>query len=247
MIKNVVYFSVIASLMLFWGQTLHAYFGNFNADEDIKHPVVVELYTSQSCSSCPPADKFLNELNTEDDVIALGFHVTYWDHLHWKDTLSREFSTNRQRSYNKALGSGRVYTPQMIVNGHDEFVGSRRGHAGDVLRKSHNILPINIKKEDAASFEIILPQGPAGQYRLWLFGSRSHHQQAIKAGENRGRTVSYAHAVLSEYSLDSWQGQRLVRSVKLPKSFEGDTITILAQSNNGYGDIIAAGRASIEP
>ncbi len=247
MIKHIVYFIGIGGLLIFWGQTLHAYFGGFNADEDIKQPVVVELFTSQSCSSCPPADRFLNELADHKDVIALGFHVTYWNHLHWKDTLSREFSTARQRAYNNALRTGRVYTPQMIINGHDEFVGSQRGRAGDVIRQTHDILPLSITRSGEQAFEVQLPKTKPGQYRLWLFGTKTAHQESIRAGENRGRTVSYAHAVLSELSLDAWQGQRLIRSVELPEDFEGDTLTILAQSADGYGDIIAAGRIARLP
>ena len=99
-------------------------------------PVVVELFTSQSCSSCPPADRNLGKLSENPNVIALGFHVTYWNHLHWEDTLSNEFSTKRQRSYAAAFRNGRVYTPQMVVNGEQEFVGSNGSKVNAALKKA---------------------------------------------------------------------------------------------------------------
>src|SRR6201987_5568294 len=89
-------------------------------------PVVVELFTSQSCSSCPPADALLAELARRDDVIALGFHISYWDGLAWKDPFSSQSSTDRQRAYARLFDLGQVYTPQMVVDGAREMVGSDR-------------------------------------------------------------------------------------------------------------------------
>ena len=88
-------------------------------------PVVVELFTSQGCSSCPPADRLLAELATRSDVIALGYHINYWDRLGWRDPLSRSSSTERQRSYALQFAS-QVYTPQIVIDGRSEMVGSDR-------------------------------------------------------------------------------------------------------------------------
>src|SRR5216684_6783440 len=89
-------------------------------------PVVVELFTSQGCSSCPPADALLGELAKKGEVVALGFHISYWDSLGWKDPLSSPSSTERQKAYARRLGDGRVYTPQMVVDGTSQMVGSDR-------------------------------------------------------------------------------------------------------------------------
>src|SRR6202163_2652786 len=97
-------------------------------------PVVVELFTSQGCSSCPPADALLGELAQRGDVLALGFHISYWDGLGWKDPSSRQSSTDRQRAYARLLGRGQVYTPQMVVEGRSEMVGSDRGAVLAALR-----------------------------------------------------------------------------------------------------------------
>src|SRR5258708_19012238 len=96
-------------------------------------PVVVELFTSQACSSCPPADALLRELSRRSDVIALGFHVAYWDGPGWKDPFSSASSTERQRSYARLFGQHQVYTPQMVVNGAREMVGSHRQRVLEAL------------------------------------------------------------------------------------------------------------------
>src|SRR5579863_6180669 len=89
-------------------------------------PVVVELFTSQGCSSCPPADALLAELAKQDGVIALGFHISYWNGLGWKDPLSSEASTDRQKAYAGRFNGGQVYTPQIVVDGTAEMIGSDR-------------------------------------------------------------------------------------------------------------------------
>src|SRR5712692_8081349 len=104
-------------------------------------PVVVELFTSQGCSSCPPADALLGELARRGDVLALGFHISYWDSLGWKDPLSSQNSTDRQRSYARRFTGGRVYTPQIVVDGTSEMVGSDRDAVLAALRKAGEARP----------------------------------------------------------------------------------------------------------
>ena len=101
-------------------------------------PVVVELFTSQSCSSCPPADSLLGELAHSSDVVALGFHISYWDGPGWKDPFSSQSSTDRQRAYSRLFHLGQVYTPQMVVDGAREMVGSDRA---SVLAALHDARP----------------------------------------------------------------------------------------------------------
>src|SRR5712671_6375700 len=97
-------------------------------------PVVVELFTSQGCSSCPPADALLGELAKKGEVLALGFHISYWDSLGWRDPRSSKSSTERQKAYARRFSDGRVYTPQIVVDGSSEMVGSDREAVLDAVR-----------------------------------------------------------------------------------------------------------------
>ena len=108
--------------------------------EAVDRPVVVELFTSQGCSSCPPADKFLHKLAAHEDVIALALHVDYWDYIGWTDSFADPAYTKRQRAYAKTAGERVVYTPQMIINGADGVVGNRPMDVVDVIDR-HRRLP----------------------------------------------------------------------------------------------------------
>lgn len=209
-------------------------------------PVVVELFTSQSCSSCPPADKLLQELSEKPGVIALACHVTYWDHLHWKDTLSQEFCTNRQRLYAQARGSLRNYTPQMVVSGHEEFVGSQRGTAYKAIKKAAENPAAEIGLEyDGAVLRVTLPAlgEPDSAYDLWLFGTKKEVMQKIPSGENRGRTVTYVNSAVMQLVLPLWDGAGAERSINLPYTADADGLTVIAQET-GYGPVVAAGTLS---
>ena len=224
-------------------------------------PVVVELFTSQSCSSCPPADKVLEELDQHDNIIALGCHVTYWDHLDWKDTLSQPFCTQRQRAYAAARGTGQIYTPQMVVNGQVEFVGSNRSKAVREVDKAAKagatraLKPIAVTRPGPATLTVLLPQLDPAQLApgappqtLWLLTYRNQHTQSMRSGENRGRTVAYVNPVSALTALDTWDGQAATRTYPLPPELantpETDGYVILAQSPP-TGPITAAGKVSI--
>ncbi|MCD8496909.1 MAG: DUF1223 domain-containing protein [Alphaproteobacteria bacterium] len=152
-------------------------------------PVVVELFTSQSCSSCPAADKVLKDIAQRPGVIALGFHVTYWDHLGWKDTLSKSFATERQRNYAAERSSSRVYTPQMVVNGGEEFVGSDKSRLSRAISKASALSTITVDRHPQ-KLSLSLPELSGGPYMLWVYGVRGALVQPIRSGENRGRVRS---------------------------------------------------------
>jgi len=208
-----------------------------------KAPVVVELFTSQSCSSCPPADALLGELAKHDNVIALGCHVTYWDHLNWRDTLSRKFCTERQRAYARHMGANQVYTPQMVVNGTVQFVGSNRAKASQAIASS-TVQPIKLERTDTNTLTATLPVlagGPALQ-TLWMMRTHSEHTQAIKSGENRGKTITYVNSVETLEQVGTWSGSAQTLSFPLPKGeAENPSFTLIAQPQ-GFGGITAAGR-----
>lgn len=240
MIKNTLFFAALLTFLLLAAGTLHAQYGALNTDQ-INKPVVIELFTSQSCSSCPPADENLRELSQNPNVIALGFHVTYWNHLNWKDTLSYEFATGRQRAYTGYKHNGRVYTPQMIINGDAEFVGSRRGDIATALKNAREITPINIAHNDA-TLNITLPQVENGAYRLWLAGVQKEYHQDIPSGENSGKSVTYSNAVHSWRDAGAWDGTGKTLELKITPSQNIDYYVILAQEKD-YGPIIAAGKS----
>ena len=181
------------------------YLNNYAVAENNRaDPVVVELYTSQSCSSCPSADRVLSEIANNDNIIALGCHVTYWNHLHWKDTLSLQDCTDRQRAFNRDAGTGRVYTPQMVINGADEFVGSRRGTAFNAIASAARILPLTLVESDR-QITVTLPANIRNQpYVAEWVTFADHHDQHVPSGENRGRHLSYTNPIKAiDYSTNS--------------------------------------------
>ena len=240
MIKNILFGAVFISILGFWVTQLYAHFTPMQ-NHKLQGPVVVELFTSQSCSSCPPADRNLAALSDNPNIITLGFHVTYWNHLHWKDTLSHQFSTDRQRAYAAYTRGGRVYTPQMVVNGADEFVGSRKGDINRAIANTHNIQPITLNKNNDNSLSADLPDLPPGSYTLWLAGTQNEHTQAIPTGENRGRTVTYKNAVIDFTEQGSWNGKAGKRTFNIEANPDVDRYVLLVQQN-GFGKITAAGQ-----
>lgn len=240
MTKNYLLLGMIVAVIIFAANKLHARYSPFDTSE-MNKPVVIELFTSQSCSSCPPADKNLSKLAQSPNIIALGFHVTYWDHLSWKDTLSKRFSTDRQRSYSRYSGKSRVYTPQMVVNGTREFVGSRGGDIAKALKNATPVEPLNVSIDGNNILTLILPELKEGDYTLWVAGIQNEHEQSIPSGENRGRTVTYTNAVLDYASAGQWNGKAETRQFEAFTAEGIDHYIVLAQEK-GYGPIAAAGQ-----
>jgi hypothetical protein len=208
-----------------------------------ENPVVVELFTSQGCASCPAADKILKEIAAQNNVIALACHVTYWDYLGWRDTLSRDFCTERQRGYAAQNPSHRVYTPQMLINGQGAFIGSRREQAlrGIENARVHNqILPVSLNMKSAGTLTATLPALPAGRYTLRVFGYKRTHQESITAGENRGRNVDYTNSILFQTLAEDWDGTPGTRDLDIPQGQGTDNYAVLVQ-NDPFGPVVAAG------
>lgn len=209
-------------------------------------PVVVELFTSQGCSSCPKADAVLAQIAAKPNVIALGCHVTYWDQIGWKDTLALPLCTQRQAEYAQFLGRGaHVYTPQMIVNGAAQFNGGDRNAAETVIQSGGGqvVLPINITPEGEAGLRIqlpYLPVRPSGAARLLIFSYKNQSDVAISSGENGGRNISYTHPVLALDEGEEWAGN--ARDVSFtPSNAAADGYAVIAQDAE-TGRIIAAGK-----
>jgi hypothetical protein len=242
MIKAIATGALIFGLFSFWSNVSSAPLAD---DKTLPSntPIVVELFTSQSCSSCPPADKNLAELSQNPNIIPLAFHVTYWNHLHWKDTLSREFSTQRQRAHANYNRSNRVYTPQMVINGNEQFVGSRKDRIRASLKNAQKLQRITLI-QDGNQITANLPSADKSQYTLWLAGVKNAHTQKIPSGENRGKTVTYHNAVLTLENIGNWNGASEDRVIDVHPTPEPtiDHYVLLAQTKS-YGEIVAAGKS----
>src|SRR5262245_52022110 len=174
-------------------------------------PVVVELFTSQGCSSCPPANAYLNEMARDRrDVLPLAFHVTYWDRLGWKDPFSLEAATARQDRYGHRFGDG-SYTPEIVVDGASSHVGSDRAGVGPAIeqgrRKTETAAAISVSKDGG---ELVIEGGGGRRSgKVLLIGFDHDHQTAIRRGENGGRTLAESNVVRSIRAIGDWQGTPL--------------------------------------
>jgi len=235
MIKNTLLAAAILGMIFFWSQKPRA---------QTNGPIVVELFTSQGCSSCPPADQIMNQLAEKPNFIPLSYHVTYWDYIGWKDPLGRTFADQRQRSYSKYKRSSRIYTPQMIINGGKEFVGSRAREADQNLSNARPVGKIALVGITPQGTQISLPQLNNGDYHLWVAGVKRVHNENIGRGENRGKIVTYTNTVLSLDKSQRWDGNAKTINVKLEKQSNIDYYVIFAQ-NGAFGEIAAAGKIGI--
>ena len=182
--------------------------------------VVVELFTSQGCSSCPPADAYLAELAARDDVIALSFHVDYWNYIGWDDPFSSPAATARQRAYGRALQKRYVYTPQIVVDGRAEAVGSNRAVVSSLIKmaKAAQKIGIDVTRNADGSADIRLPAALPGGARtgeLWIGFYDAAVKTEIRAGENRGETIANANIVRSFKRIGDWDGTALDTRVDL--------------------------------
>jgi hypothetical protein len=176
-----------------------------------ERPVVVELFTSQGCSSCPPANAFLNEISRgRSDVLPLAFHVTYWDRLGWKDPFSLEAATIRQDSYGHRFGDG-PYTTEIVVDGTVGLVGSHRDEVNAAIERAkwgqHTATDVNVDKAEK-NVAIRIGSG-IGRGRVLLIGFDHEHTTKIARGENGGRTLAESNVVRSIRPVGEWSGKPL--------------------------------------
>ena len=202
-----------------------------------ERPIVVELFTSQGCSSCPPADALLGELTRRDDVLPLAFHVDYWNRLGWKDPYSSAEATGRQRAYAKLLESPTVYTPQMVVDGRTDVVGSYRDEVLQAIaaaRAAAVAVPIDTAS-DAGGLRVRVGANEAGAKRatLWLVGFDRHHETRIGAGENGGHTLAEWNIVRGFESIGDWQGTAYETTVPADKLAGYERVALVLQAASG--------------
>ncbi|MCO6382266.1 MAG: DUF1223 domain-containing protein [Vannielia sp.] len=206
-------------------------------------PVVVELYTSQGCSSCPPADEILAKLAKKPGVIALALHVDYWDYIGWKDAFAKPEHTKRQKAYAREAGARTIYTPQMVIGGVDHVVGARPMDVLDLLgtHKARPAVMTLTAHRDGSMVEIegTPPQPAQGALLVQLVRYLPEESVAIKRGENAGLTMSYANIVRDWQVLAEWDGSAaLDMRVEAP----GEAPAVVIVQKAGPGAIVAAAR-----
>ena len=202
-------------------------------------PVVVELFTSQGCSSCPPADAFLHDLAKRDDVIALALHVDYWDYIGWKDIFAKPEYTARQHAYAQAANATTVYTPQMVINGKDHVVGSRPMQVMDIVQAHRaNGSPVDVSLTRNGDTVQINARGNApGDYVVQLVRYTPQQAVAIRRGENAGRDLNYAHIVNAWDVIADWNGAAPLRMSASVTG--GDPVVVIIQETRN-GPIVGA-------
>ncbi|MBB3164393.1 DUF1223 domain-containing protein [Rhizobium laguerreae] len=202
---------------------------------------VVELFTSQGCSSCPPADAAFRKLVNQGDVIALAYHVDYWNYLGWADTLSSKENTERQYGYAKTMGRSNVYTPQAIVNGRDHLAGADLNGINskiDTYSSEGNGLTVPISaamRGDELEIKIGAGQGKANVVMVYFDKEKTID---VEKGENSGKKISYLHSVTNVETVGMWDGK--ATSLTLPASVlqrpQLEGCAILLQSATADGD-----------
>ncbi len=208
-------------------------------------PVVVELYTSQGCNSCPPADALIGQLAQRKDVIALSLPINYWDMLGWKDTLASDADTKRQKAYAQVMGRGGVYTPQMIVDGVSDVVGSREAQVTAAIAQRQSDaqnVPVTVTADKTVVHVAVGPDEHAdNNATIWLFRIQPQATVTITSGENSGHTYTYRNVVRDVRALGMWKGQPV--TLDLPRQelmgTSHDSIAVIVQQG-GYGRVVGA-------
>jgi hypothetical protein len=204
------------------------------------NPVVVELYTSQGCSSCPPADALMHELAKRDDVIALALHVDYWDYIGWKDPFGNPAHADRQRAYAAAGNRRTIYTPEMVVGGVTDIVGAKPMELSKAIAEHARMVPkvaLDVTRTGNTlliSAESLAQNGPM---TVHLMRYTPMQKTEIKRGENRGRTLEYANVVEGWSVLTTWDGSA---PLKIKTDVAGDQPAVVIIQQQQAGPILAA-------
>ncbi len=185
-----------------------------------KRPAVVELFTSQGCSSCPPADTFMEELAEREDLIALSYNVDYWDYLGWRDTLASPAHSQRQYDYAKSRADMDVYTPQMIIDGKSHYVGSQKNAVNAAIRRSAQStpslwVPMSLGGTESEFAIDVAAARPAPAGTVWLMTMAPRIAVKIEKGENAGHDVVYCNVVRKIVPAGMWAGEAV--TLRLPR------------------------------
>ncbi len=219
---------------------------------------VIELFTSQGCSSCPAADKVLGELTRDPSLVTMSLPVDYWDYLGWKDTLALHGHSDRQRAYAEARGDREVYTPQVVVNGVVHVLGSDKAAIEKAIAETrHNAgvlaLPVTMTVADGkVTVNVPAATGEQRSGEVWLCPVTSKISVDIGRGENHGHTLTYHNVVRRWVKLGDWNGKAQTFSVPLSEMPKGeytlkdiDRVDVIVQSGVAAKPGLMLGTASI--
>lgn len=212
--------------------------------QESKPIIVVELFTSEGCSSCPPADRLLSEIVNKDyegvEVIGLSFHVDYWDYIGWKDPYASRDYTLRQRAYGRKFGLSSIYTPQMIVNGKHEFVGSSRAkwnHAlnSESVPKNYSDLIVEVVSISDSELRFRVRSNEMNSSLLNVAIVEKSLSQQVDRGENRGRKLSHDNVVRA-YDSRSFDGKPNSFLLTIPSNLkpENASLIVYAQKSTSW-------------
>lgn len=218
-------------------------------DKPTDTPVLLELFTSQGCSSCPPADALFDELRDKPGVITLSFSVDYWNYLGWHDTLSSPENSDRQRDYALSRGDGKVYTPQLVVDGIKHVNGANEAAIEMAIRTAERRLK-DVKvtmsmRAEGDSLLVDIGGAPATsdmrQATVWLAVAKDEETVEITRGENRGETITYTHPVRELMPVGMWKGEPTTLRLPLKDlhAIGGDCLVSMLQVE-GAGPILGA-------
>ena len=210
-------------------------------------PVVVELFTSEGCSSCPPADAYLGELAKKPGIVALAYHVDYWDYIGWKDPFALRAATERQRRYTAALGNRFLYTPEMVIDGGRDATGSDRDAVDELIgarAKDGKKLALTLTEKTEDRYAVSIPaSSQSGGATVWLAVFDREHATPVARGENEGRTLKEFNIVRELRKLGRYDGNRLRIPVEMELTRDNGC-AILVQSDfmpgDGQGAILGA-------
>ena len=208
-----------------------------------QQPVVVELYTSQGCSSCPPADAILSELSGREDVIAIALHVDYWDYIGWKDEFGHPAHAQRQRAYARKAQRQSIYTPEMIVNGQTDIVGAKPMKLSKAIADHKAAAPRMtleaVRTGDTLRVQGTVPAGGAAPMEVHVLRLMPAQTVKITRGENRGKTYEYTNIAHDWQVAGTWNGQA---PLALDVAVSGDDPVVVLIQNADAGAIVGAVR-----
>lgn len=214
-----------------------------------KGMVVVELFTAQGCPACPPADEILSSYSEKENVLTLSWAVDYWDYAGWHDTFASPVHTTRQETYNRAMGRNGVYTPQMIINGHREAVGSRSEEVRAVIQTGHEDLWVEAEFTGNRRYLTVELEeaelNEAATVEMVWYSSEEIVQ--IKFGDNRGRTLHYSNVVKGFEILEPWNGSSMSLPVDVAavRAAGANCVALLIRSATD-GAIIGAAKIRLD-
>jgi hypothetical protein len=209
----------------------------------LSRPVLVELFTSQGCSSCPPADFILHKLSKDPEILALSYHVDYWDYIGWKDPFSKKKFTQRQKKYAHNYGETTLYTPQILVDGKYEALGSReklilnkiKNAKKEIRDAKIGVVDMRQEKINKNQIKITIPKNTyhlKSKFDILLIIYDKKHQTYVSSGENRGLNIKNTNVVKSLRKLGTWDGRKQQITIDL-EGQRGKKLIILQKENQG--------------